>query len=220
MINPLSETLHSHQGTYSKVQMCQIWRLIRWKSSQECQNVTIEFCFIMRIFYELWYTVIIEIVWTLYLKSVPAKFQKHLQHISWVISWTSSSNCRATLVIPPGTSVVTIVTICCNHRDGEYFLPRITRKLGSTATSTVITRLIPLTNNISGAENETQRALLGHTNGNIEMRSPSAAAMLTMVTAATIVWFPPVLGCNRLGLPSIPDSHTQVQIIAPSALSE
>ena len=103
-------------------------------------------------------------------------------------------NCRATLVIPPGTSVATIVTICCNHRDGEYFLHRITRKLGSTATSTVITRLLPLTNYISGAENETQRALLGHTNGNIEMRSPSAAAMLTMVAAATIVRFPPVTG--------------------------
>ena len=102
-------------------------------------------------------------------------------------------NCRATLVIPPGTSVATIVTICCNHRDGEYFLHRMTRKLGSTATSTVITRLLPLTNYISGAENETQRALLGHTNGNIEMRSPSAAAMLTMVAAATIVRFPPVI---------------------------
>ena len=102
-------------------------------------------------------------------------------------------NCRATLVIPPGTSVATIVTICCNHRDGEYFQHRITTKLGSTATSTLITRLLPLTNYISGAENETQRALLGHTNGNTEMRSPSAAAMLTIVAAATIVRFPPVL---------------------------
>ena len=45
----------------------------------------------------------------------------------------------------------------------------------------MITRLLPLTNYVSGAENETQWALLGHTNGNIEMRSPSAAAMLTMV---------------------------------------
>ena len=104
-------------------------------------------------------------------------------------------NCCATLVIPPGTSVATIVTICCNHRDGEYFQHRITRKLGSTATSTLITRLLPLTNYISGAENETQRALLGHTNGNIEMRSPSAAAMLTMVAAATIVRFHPVYNC-------------------------
>ena len=105
----------------------------------------------------------------------------------------SYQNSRATLVIPPGTSVATIVTICCNHRDGEYFLHRISRKLRLTATLTVITRLLPLTNYISGAENETQRALLGHTNGNIEMRSPSAAAMLAMVAAATIVRFPPVL---------------------------
>ena len=56
----------------------------------------------------------------------------------------------------------------------------------------MITRLIPLTNYIPGAENETQRALLGHTNGNMEMCSPSAAAMLTMVAAATIVRFAPV----------------------------
>ena len=114
-------------------------------------------------------------------------------------------NSRATLVIPPGTSVATIVTICCNNRDGEYFLHRISRKLGSTATSTVITRLLPLTNYISGTENKTQRALLGHTNGNIEMRSPSAAAMLTMVAAATIVRFPPVLcegkSTNSLWIP-------------------
>ena len=57
----------------------------------------------------------------------------------------------------------------------------------------MITKLLPLTNYISGTENEIQRALLGHTNGNIEMRSPSAAAMLTMVAAATIVRFPPLL---------------------------
>ena len=77
--------------------------------------------------------------------------------------------------------------------DGEYFLHRITRKLGSTATSTVIAWLLPLPNFISGAENETQRALSGHTNGDIEMRSPSTGAMMTMVAAATIVRFPPVV---------------------------
>ena len=172
--------------------MCQISRLLLWKSPQECQNVTIEFCFTMRIFYELRYTVIIEIVWTFYLKCVPGKFKKYFKLILWVISGQVRQNCRATLVIPPGTSVATIVTICCNHRDGEYFQHRIIRKLGSTATSTLITRLLPLTSYISGAENETQRVLLGHTNGNIEMRSPSAATMLTMVAAATIVRFPPV----------------------------
>ena len=57
--------------------MCQIWGLLLRKSPKACQNVTIEFCFIMRIFYELRYTVIIEIVWIFYLKSVPAKFQKY-----------------------------------------------------------------------------------------------------------------------------------------------
>ena len=170
--------------------MCQISRLLLWKSHQECQNVIIEFCFIMRIFYELRYTVIIQIVWIFYLKSVPAKFHKYLKHISWVISGTSSSKLSCNPRHPSRTSVATIVTICCNHRGGEYFLHRITRKLGSTATSTVIRMLLPLTNYISGAENETQRALLGHTNGNIEMRSPSAAAMLTMVAATTIVRFP------------------------------
>ena len=41
--------------------------------------------------YELRYTVLIEIVWTLYLKRVPTKFQKYSKHISWYISGTSSS---------------------------------------------------------------------------------------------------------------------------------
>ena len=90
----------------------------------------------------------------------------------------------------PGTSVATIVTICCNHREDEYFLHRITRILGSTATSTVITGLLPLTDYISGAEKETLRALPGHTNENIEMRTPSAATMMAMVAATTIVRFP------------------------------
>ena len=147
----------------------------------------------MRVFFELRYTVIIKLVRTFYLKNVPAKFQKYLKHKSLELSAGQvRQNCRATLVIAPGTSVATIVTICCNHRDGEYFLHRITRKLGSTATSTVIAGLLPLMDYISGAENETLRALSGHTNGNIEMRLPSAAAMMTMVAAATIVRFPPV----------------------------
>ena len=170
--------------------MCQISRLLLWKSPQECQNVTIEFCFIMRIFYELWYTVMIEIVRTLYLKSVPAKFQKYLKHISWVISGTSSSKLSCNPRHPSGN-------ISCNHRHHllqpswrRIFSTPITKTLGSTATSTVITRLLTLTNYISGIENETQRALLGHTNGNNEMRSPSAAAIVTMVAAATIVRFP------------------------------
>ena len=79
------------------------------KITQECQNVTIEFCFIMRIFYELRYTVIIEIVWTFYLKSVPAKFQKYLKHISWVISGINSSKLLCNPRHPSRN-------ISCNHR--------------------------------------------------------------------------------------------------------
>ena len=56
----------------------------------------------------------------------------------------------------------------------------------------MIAGLFPLMDYISGAENETLRAVSGHTNGNIEMRSPSVAAVMTMVAAATIVRFPPV----------------------------
>ena len=120
-------------------------------------------------------------------------------------------NCCATLVTPPGISVATIVTICCNNHDGEYHLHRITRKLGSTATSTAITSLLPLTGYISGAENETLQVLSGHTNGNIEMCWPSAASMMTMVAAATIVRSPQ---CSCYAPRSCP-YHT----VGPSSLS-
>ena len=63
----------------------------------------------MRIFYELRYTVIIEIVWTFYLKSVPAKFQKYFKLISWVISGTSSSKLSFNPRHPSRN-------ISCNHR--------------------------------------------------------------------------------------------------------
>ena len=82
---------------------------------------------------------------------------------------------QTSLFIPCGTSVATIITIWCSHRDCEYFLHQKTRKLGSTATSPLITRILPLKDYISGAKNETMRALFGHTNRNIEMCSPSAA---------------------------------------------
>ena len=88
--------------------MCQISRLLLWKSPQECQNVAIEFCFIMRIFYELRCAVIIEILWTFYRKSIPAKFKKYLKHISWVISGTSLSKLSC---IPRHPSR----NISCNH---------------------------------------------------------------------------------------------------------
>ena len=63
----------------------------------------------MWVFYELWYTVIVELVRTFYLKSVPAKFQKHLKHISWVISVTSSSKLSCNPRHPSWN-------ISCNHR--------------------------------------------------------------------------------------------------------
>ena len=115
-------------------------------------------------FYELWCSLS-----DFTLKSVPVKFQKYSKHHE-LLAGQVRQNCRATL-----ETFATIVT-SCNHR--QYFLHRISRKLRSTATSTVITRLLPLTNNISGTENETQ--LAGHTD--IEMR----------FAAATIVRFPPV----------------------------
>ena len=104
--------------------MCQISRLLLWKSPQECQNVTIEFCFTMRIFYELRYTVIIEIVWTFCLKSVPAKFQKCSKLISWVISWTSSSKLSCNPRHPSRN-------ISCNHR--HHLLQPSWRRIFSTS---------------------------------------------------------------------------------------
>ena len=89
--------------------MCQISRLLLWKSPPGMPKCTIEFCFIMRISYELRYIVIIEIVWTFYLKSVPAKFQNYLKHISWVISGASSSKLSCNPRHPSWN-------ISCNHR--------------------------------------------------------------------------------------------------------
>ena len=104
--------------------MCQISRLLLWKSPQECLNVAIKFCFIMWIFYELRYTVIIEIVWSFYLQNVPAKFQKYLKHISWVISRTSSSKLSCN---PRRPSRI----ISCNHR--HPFLQPSWRRIFSTS---------------------------------------------------------------------------------------
>ena len=106
--------------------MCQISRLLLWKSPQECQNVTIEFCFIVRIFYELRYTVIIEIMWTFYLKSVPAKFKKYSKHISWVISGKSSSKLSCNHRHPSRN-------ISCNHR--HHLLQPSWRRIFSTLNS-------------------------------------------------------------------------------------
>ena len=104
--------------------MCQISRLLIWKSPQECQNVTIEFCFIMQIFYELRCTAINEIVWTFYLKSVPAKFKKYSKHISWVISGTNSPKLSCNPRHPSRN-------INCNHR--HHLLQPSWRRIFSTS---------------------------------------------------------------------------------------
>ena len=78
----------------------------------------------MRIFYELRYTVIIEIVWIFYLKSVPAKFQKYSNHISWVISGTSSSKLPCNPRHPSWN-------ISCNHR--HNLLQQSWRRISSTS---------------------------------------------------------------------------------------
>ena len=64
------------------------------------------------------YTVIIEIVWTFYLKSVPAKFKKYSKLISWVISGTSLSKLSCNprqpsehQLQPSSPFVATIVTV-------------------------------------------------------------------------------------------------------------
>ena len=78
----------------------------------------------MRIFYELRYTVIIELVWTFYLKSVPVKFQKYLKHISWVISRTSYSKLSCNSRHPSRN-------ITCNHR--RHLLQSSWRRIFSTS---------------------------------------------------------------------------------------
>ena len=78
----------------------------------------------MWIFYELRYTVIIEIVWNFYLKSVPAKFQKYSKHISWVFSGTSLSKLFSNPRHPSGN-------ISCNHR--HHLLQPSWRRIFSTS---------------------------------------------------------------------------------------
>ena len=78
----------------------------------------------MWIFYELRYAVIIEIAWTFYLKSVPAKFLKYLKHISWVISGTSSSKLSCNPRHPSRN-------ISCNHR--HHLLQPSWRRISSTS---------------------------------------------------------------------------------------
>ena len=114
------------------------------------KNVTIEFWFTMWISYELRFT-IITLVRNLYPKRVLAMFKKYLKYISWVISGTNSSSMSCNPRHPSRN-------IRCNHRHHllqpscrRIFSTSINKKLGPTATSTVITKLLPLADYISGA---------------------------------------------------------------------
>ena len=173
--------------------MCQISRLLFRKSPQECQNVTIEFCFIMRIFYELRCTMIIEIVWTFYLKSVPAKFQKYLKHISWVTSGISSSKQSCNPHHPSQS-------ISCNHR--HHLLQPSWQRIFSTSNNHK-TRVDSDINSDYKASSfdklyirrrkwDTARFVRAHQRKYWNALTVGAA-MLTMVAAATIVWFPPMI---------------------------
>ena len=65
-----------------------------------------------------------ELMRTFYLKSVPAKFQKYLKHISWVISETSSSKLSCNPRHPSRN-------ISCNHR--HHLLQPSWRRIFSTS---------------------------------------------------------------------------------------
>ena len=159
------------------------------------KNVTIEFWFIMRIFYGMQYT-ISELVRAFSQKGVPVKFKKKL--ISWVISGTSSSKLACNPRHPSRN-------ISSNHRNhlmqpswrqifsvSNNQKTRVDRNMNSDYKASYLTEYT------YGSENETQRDLLEKTNGNIEMRWPSAAAMMTMDAATTIVRFHPVLTSTAL----------------------
>ena len=66
----------------------------------------------------------LPIVWTFYLRSVPAKFQTYLKHISWVISGTSSSKLPCNPRHPSRN-------ISCNHR--HHLLQPSWRRILSTS---------------------------------------------------------------------------------------
>ena len=152
----------------------------------------------MLISYELRYTVIIELVRTFYLKRVPARFENYLKHICGVISGTSWSKLSCNPRHPSRN-------ISCNHR--HHLLQPSKRRIFSTSNNQKTRVDIDISSDYRASSfdglyiwcrNETLWALSlsGHTNGNIEMRSPSTASTMTMVAAATIVRFPPVLILN------------------------
>ena len=143
---------------------------------------------------------------TLYLSGVPVKFQKCLKYISWVISGTSSPKLACNPRRPSRN-------ISCNHRH-HLWQPswrrifsalnnqktRVDSNINSDYKASPFEKLYMWLRKCDTAG--FQR--LGHTNGNIEMRSPSAAAMLTMVAATTIVRFAPVMcGAKPVSEPMI-----------------
>ena len=147
----------------------------------------------MRIFYELRYPGIIETVWTFYLKSVPAKFQKYLKHISWVISGTSSSKLSCNPCHPSRN-------ISCNHR--HHLLQPSWRQIFSISNNQK-TRVDSDINSDYKAPSF-DKLYIRHrkwdTAGFVRAHQRKywnaltvAAAMLMMVAAATIVRFPPVI---------------------------
>ena len=152
------------------------------------KNIAIEFWFMMWIFHELQY-IIIELMQTFYLKGVPAKFQKYLKHISWVIGRTSSSKLSCNPRHPSRN-------ICCNHC--HHLMQPSWRPIFSTSNNQKTGRQrhqqclqgFFLWQTIYLAQKMRLWALLEHTDKNIKMRSTLAAAMMTMVAAATIVRFP------------------------------
>ena len=78
---------------------------------------------VMRIFDELRYT-ISKLMRTFYLKGVPARFQRYLRHIYWVISGTSSLKLSCN---PRHPSRI----INCNHR--QHLLQPSWRRIFSTS---------------------------------------------------------------------------------------
>ena len=143
----------------------------------------------MRIFYGLRYT-IFKLVRTLYLRGVPVKFQKHLKHISWVISRTSLPNLACNPRHPSRS-------ISCNHRHhllqpswwrifsaSNNQKTRVDSNIKSDYKASSFDKLYIWRRKWDTA------GFVGAHQQNIDMCSPSAAAMLTMFAAATIVRFP------------------------------
>ena len=80
----------------------------------------------MRVFFELRCNVMIDLVWTIYLKSVSAKFKKYSKDFFLVISGTSPSKLSCNPLHPSRN-------ISCNHR--HHLLQPSWRRIFSTSNS-------------------------------------------------------------------------------------